>query len=177
MRIAVVGAGGVGGYFGGRLAQAGTDDVVFIARGATLEALRKRGLRVESINGDFALAKVNATDDAASIGTVDAVLVCVKAWQVREAVESIRPALAADTIIVPLENGLEAPDDIAGAAGKQHAVGGTCGLVSFVVEPGHIRHVSVDPFIGFGELDDRPSERCERLLASLQAAKITSFIA
>ena len=176
MRIAILGAGGVGGYFGGRLAHAGNDDIVFIARGATLEALRTSGLRVESINGHFEVPKVNATDDPSSIAKVDAVLVCVKAWQVREAVESIRPIIADDTIIVPLENGMEAADDIANAAGKQHAAGGTCGLVSFVVEPGHIRHISVDPFIGFGELDNRASQRCERLLAALQGAGITSFI-
>src|SRR5207253_193009 len=101
MRIAVIGAGGVGGYFGGRLAKAGHDDVVFIARGATLQALRTRGLRVESINSDFELPKVTATDDASTIGTVDAALVCVKAWQVRDAVAAIRPALAPGTMIVP----------------------------------------------------------------------------
>src|SRR5947199_246353 len=82
-----------------------------------------------------------ATDDPSSIGKADAVLVCVKSWQVREAVESIRPAIGGDTIIVPLENGMEAPDHIAAAAGREHAAGGLCGLVSFVVAPGYIRHI------------------------------------
>ena len=137
MRIVVLGTGGVGGYFGGRLAHAGKD-VTFIARGAMLDALRTRGLRVDSINGDLVLPNVNATDDPSAIGKVDAVLVCVKSWQVRAAVESIRPAIGDDTIIVPLENGMEAPDDIAAAAGREHAAGGLCGLVSFVVAPGHV---------------------------------------
>ena len=103
MRIVVLGAGGVGGYFGGRLAHAGTD-VTFFARGATLEALRTRGLRVDSIKGDIEIAKVNATDDASSIGKADAVLVCVKSWQVRDACASIRDAVGEETIVVPLES-------------------------------------------------------------------------
>ena len=175
MRIVVLGAGGVGGYFGGRLAHAGTD-VTFFARGATLEALRTRGLRVDSIKGNIEIAKVNATDDASSIGKADAVLVCVKSWQVRDACASIRDAVGQETIVVPLENGMEAPDDIAAALAPQNAAGGLCGLVSFVVEPGHIRHISVDPFIAFGELDNRRSARAERLLETLTAAGITSFI-
>jgi 2-dehydropantoate 2-reductase len=175
MRIVVLGTGGVGGYFGGRLAQAGKD-VTFIARGAMLDALRTRGLRVDSINGDFVLPNVNATDDPSSIGRADAVLVCVKSWQVREAVESIRPAIGDDTIIVPLENGMEAPDDIAAAAGREHAAGGLCGLVSFVVAPGHVRHISVDPFIAFGELDNRRTPRAERLLEALTSSGLTAFI-
>lgn len=175
MRIVVLGAGGVGGYFGGRLAQAGAD-VTFLVRGATLQALRTRGLRVDSIKGDIELPKVNATDDAASIGKMDAVLVSVKSWQVREACASIRPAVGENTIVVPLENGMEAPDDIAAILGPECAAGGLCGLVSFVVAPGHIRHISVDPFIAFGELDNRPSARSERLLQTLQGAGITSFI-
>jgi len=175
MRIVVLGAGGVGGYFGGRLAAAGAD-VTFFARGATLEALRSNGLRVDSINGDIRLPTVNATADASSIGTADAILVAVKSWQVRDACASVKAAVGDDTIVVPLENGMEAPDDIAAALGDKHAAGGLCGIVSFVVEPGHIRHISVDPFIAFGELDNRPSDRAQRLLDALKAASINAFI-
>jgi 2-dehydropantoate 2-reductase len=175
MRIVVLGVGGVGGYFGGRLANAG-NDVVFFARGATLEALRTNGLRVDSINGDFVVPRVNATDDASSIGNTDAVLVCVKAWQVRDAVALIRPAVGDDTIVVPMENGMEAPDDVAAILGSQHAAGGLCGIVSFVVAPGHVRHISVDPFVAFGELDNRRSDRAERLLGILTGAGLTAFI-
>src|SRR5688572_17254417 len=108
MRIAVLGAGGVGGYFGGRLAQAGVD-TTFIARGATLEALRKHGLRVESIRGDFHLQNVQASDDPSSIGPVDVILTAVKAWHLPEAAERLSPMLGPDTVVVPLENGIDAP--------------------------------------------------------------------
>jgi 2-dehydropantoate 2-reductase len=175
MRIAVVGAGGVGGYFGGRLAAAG-EDVTFIAINATLEALRTRGLRVESALGDFVVEHVKATDDAGSVGAVDVVLMCVKAWQVAEATRSILPLLGKDTAVVPLENGMEAPETIAAIAGREHATGGLCAILSFIVEPGHIRHISADPFVMFGELDNRRSERLERLLDAFTRAGVKAEI-
>jgi 2-dehydropantoate 2-reductase len=156
MRIAVFGTGGVGGYFGGRLAQAG-EDVTFIARGATLEALRTRGLRVDSIKGDFVLESVKATADPNE--EADVILVCVKAWQVPEAAAAMRPLIGPETIAIPMENGLEAPEQLATALGADHAGGGLCGIVSFVVEPGHIRHTGAEPMVMFGELDNGTSER------------------
>jgi 2-dehydropantoate 2-reductase len=160
--IAVVGAGGVGGYFGGKLASAGAD-VVFIARGATLEALRTRGLRVDSIGGDFVVERVNATDDPAGVGTVDAVIFAVKAWQIAEAAERVKPLIGPDTMVVPLENGMEVPEQLAAILGAEHVLGGLCGIVAYIVEPGHIRHAGIEPFVMFGEVDGRPSERAERL--------------
>lgn len=162
MRIAVVGVGGVGGYFGGKLAKAGAD-VVFIARGATLEALRTRGLRVDSIGGDFVVERVNATDDPTGVGLVDAVLFAVKAWQIAEAAERTKPLVGPDSIVVPLENGMEAPEQLAAVFGPEHVLGGLCGIVAYIIEPGHIRHAGVEPFVMFGELDGRPSERAEHL--------------
>ncbi len=162
MRIAIFGAGAVGGYFGGRLAQAG-EDVVFIARGVHFQALRARGLRVDSIKGDFVLQSVYATDDPAQVGLVDVILVCVKAWQVTEAIQVMRPMIGPKTFVVPLQNGVEAPSQLAAGLGKEHVLGGLCGLITFMVEPGHICHAGTDPFIRFGELDNRPSERVERL--------------
>lgn len=173
MRVAVIGAGGVGGYFGGRLAQCGVD-VTFIARGATLEALRTRGLRVESINGDFALERVNATDRPSEI--VDAILVCVKAWQIPEAIAQAKPMIGPGTMIVPLENGIDAPDVIAGIAGRGHVLGGLCSILSYIVEPGHILHNAADPFVMFGELDNRVSERAERLRDLFRAAGVKADI-
>ena len=175
MRVAVVGAGGVGGYFGGRLAHGGID-TIFIARGATLEALRTRGLRVESIKGDFALPHVNATDDPASAGPVDAVLLTVKAWQIPEAAASIKPMLNAETAVIPLENGMEGPSQIATVLGREHALGGLCGIVSFVLAPGHIRHIGADPFVMFGELDNRRSERVERLREAFERAGVRAEV-
>ena len=175
MRIAVVGVGGVGGYFGGKLAQAGVD-TVFIARGATLEALKTRGLRVDSIHGDIVLDRVNASGDPASVGVVDAILVCVKAWQIAEAVTPLKPMIGPGTVVVPMENGIDAPDVLAGIVGREHVLGGLCSIVSFVVEPGHIRHAAADPFVMFGELDNRSSERAERLQEAFRGAGIKANI-
>jgi len=175
MKIAVVGVGGVGGYFGGRLAQAGVD-TTFIARGATLEALRTRGLRVDSIHGDFHLEQVNATDDPASVGPVDAILMTVKAWQVPEAAKNLGPMLGPDTMVVPLENGVDTPDVLEGIVGREHVVGGLCAIVSFIAAPGHIKHVAYDPFVVFGELDNRRTERIERLRAAFAKANVAAQV-
>ena len=114
MRIAVVGTGAVGGYFGGRLAQAG-EDVVFLARGAHLRAIQEQGLQVESVDGDFAIRPAQATDDPAGIGPVDLVLLAVKGWQVPQAIETMRPLVGPETFVVPLLNGVEAPEQLAGS--------------------------------------------------------------
>ena len=111
MKIAVIGAGAVGGYFGGRLAQAG-NDVVFLVRGATFEALKAGPLRVKSVNGNFDIP-VGATDKPAEVGGVDAVLVAVKAWQVPEAAEAIQKMPTQNSVVVPLQNGVEAPGRLA----------------------------------------------------------------
>ena len=171
MRVAVIGAGGVGGYFGGRLAQSGVD-TTFIVRAATLEALRTRGLRVDSVNGDFSLAQVNATDDPSSVGVVDTVLVAVKAWQVPEVAESIRPLVGENTIVVPLENGMEAPEQLARVLGNDHVLGGLCGIVSYIVEPGRIRHAGSEPFVMFGPASDA----ADRLRDAFRAAGVKADI-
>jgi len=162
MRIAIIGAGGVGGYFGGKLANGGAD-VVFVVRGATLEALRTRGLRVDSIKGDFVIEHPNATDDTASVGNVDAIFVTVKAWQIEEAARHIKPMIGENTMVIPLENGIDASDQLAAIVGRDQVLGGLCGIVSFIVAPGHIRHAGAEPFVMFGELDNRRSARVEQL--------------
>jgi 2-dehydropantoate 2-reductase len=163
MKVAIVGAGGVGGYFGGRLAQAG-EDVVFIARGEHLRAITSEGLRVDSINGDFRIDPAKATDDPATVGEVDYILVAVKSWQLPDAIESMRPMVGEKTSIVPLQNGVEAPDQLIRVFGtEQRVLGGLCSVISMLSGPGHIRHVGADPTITFGELDLRRSERGERL--------------
>ena len=162
MRIAIFGTGAVGGYFGGRLAQAG-EDIVFIARGEHLQTLRAHGLKVDSIKGDFVVHPVTATDDPTQVGLVDVILVGVKAWQVPEGAQAMRPMVGPQTFVVPLQNGVEAPSELAAALGQEHVLGGLCGLITFIVEPGHVCHAGADPFIRFGELDNRPSERVEKL--------------
>jgi 2-dehydropantoate 2-reductase len=170
MRIAIVGVGGVGGYFGGKLAQSGKHDVVFIARGATLEALRARGLRVDSVGGDFAVERVNATDHPTD--PVDAVVFAVKAWQIPEAARAAKALVGAETVVVPLENGMEAPDQLAEILGREHVLGGLCGIFAYIVEPGHIRHAGVEPFVMFGELDGKDSERVRRLRDAFTSAGV-----
>lgn len=160
MRIAVFGTGGVGGYFGGRLAQAG-EEVTFIARGAHLKALQAHGLRVDSLKGDFVVHPTQATDDPAHVGAVDAVLVGVKAWQVADAAQVIRPLVGPETFVVPLQNGVEAPSHLAAVLGAERVLGGLCSIISFVAGPGHIRHVGAEPYIAFGELNNRPRARAE----------------
>ena len=175
MRIAVFGAGGVGGYFGGRLAQAG-EDVVFIARGDHLKAMLTHGLRVDSAKGDFVLKPVKATDDPVQAGIVDVILVGVKAWQVTNAAEAMRPMIGPETFVLPLQNGLEAPTQLAAVLGDQHVLGGLCGLSTFIVGPGHIRHAGAEPFVRFGELDNRPSDRVKRLQKVFEQAGVIAKI-
>jgi 2-dehydropantoate 2-reductase len=175
MRIAVIGAGGVGGYFGGKLAQAGID-TTFLVRGATLDALRTNGLRVDSANGDFAIAHVQATNDPSSVGVVDAVLVCVKAWQMRDAIANIAPMLGPETIVVPMENGIDAPDVLRASLDERNVVGGLCAIVSFLVAPGHIKHAASEPVVMFGELDNRSSARTQALLGAFTKAGVKAEI-
>ncbi len=170
MRIAIFGSGGVGGYFGGRLAEAG-EDVRFVARGAHLAVMQEHGLRVSSVAGDFLVRPVRASDDPASLGEVDVVLLAVKAWQVADAAAAMRPLLGADTFVVPLQNGIEAPDTLATVLGRDHVLGGLCQIIAYVVEPGHVRHAGVAPLVAFGELDAPTSHRAERLCEAFAQAR------
>ena len=171
MRIAVFGTGAVGGYFGGRLAQAG-EDVVFIARGEHLRAMLMQGLQVDSIKGDFVVKPVHVTDDPAEVGKVDVVLVGVKAWQVLEAAQAMHPLVGPETFVVPLQNGVEAPSQLAAVLGSQHVLGGLAKIISFIAGPGHIRHTGAEPYVAFGELDNRLSERGERLRQAFLRAEV-----
>jgi 2-dehydropantoate 2-reductase len=175
MRIAVFGTGAVGGYFGGRLAQAG-EDVVFIARGEHLQAMLTHGLQVDSIKGDFVVKPVKAKDDPAKAGIADVVLVGVKAWQVPEAAEAMRPLVGPETLVLPLQNGLEAPTQLAAVLGGQHVLGGLCGLFCYVAGPAHIRHAGTEPFVKFGEMDNRASQRVERLRDTFIRAGVNADI-
>lgn len=169
MRIAVYGAGAVGGYFGGRLAEAG-EEVSLIARGPHLAALRESGLRVRSLTGDFHVDRFTATDDPATVGLVDLVILGTKTWQVEEAAAAMKPLVGDGTAVIPLQNGVEAPDQLARVLGPGPVLGGLCRIMSFVAEPGVIRHVGAEPVLTFGELDGSESERCSRILRVLEGA-------
>lgn len=176
-RIAVVGAGAVGAYFGGRLAQTGLF-VHFIARGSTLAALQKDGLRVDSPRGDILIKpdELRVTSDPSAVGSVDAVLIAVKAWQVGEVSRSLAPLLHSDTVIVPLQNGVETPDELRRAHPRSEVVGGLCRIMAQIITPGVIRHFGVEPEIMFGPLSGVPSPRTEALRAAFHEAGVRASI-
>ncbi len=171
MHIVIFGAGSIGGYFGGCLANAG-ETVTFIARGAHLQAMQADGLKVESIKGDFTIKPVNATDDTSVVKNVDAVLVCVKTWQITRAGKAIMPMLGSNTFVVPMENGVEAPSQLAEILGREYVLAGLCRIASRIAAPGHIQHTAIDPFVAFGELDNRPSLRSRNLLHCFEHAGV-----
>jgi 2-dehydropantoate 2-reductase len=160
MKIAVIGAGGVGGYFGGRLAAAG-EDVHFVARGAHLQAMQSSGLRIYSPKGDLTLANVNATDDPSTIGPSDIVLFTVKMYDVESAAALLPPLLHRDTAVITLQNGVEAVDILSRFIPRSNVVGGVAYVASVITEPGVIRHTALDTLI-FGEADGTRSERLVR---------------
>lgn len=162
MRIAVYGCGGVGAYFGGRLAQIG-QDVTFIARNESLSAMRYNGLKVGSIAGDFILDRVKVTNNPAEVGPVDYVLCCVKAWQVTAAARAMLPMVGPDTLVVPLQNGVEASQQLASILDPARVLGGLCAIVAFQASPGHIKHSGGNPLIRFGHLDNRADPRINTL--------------
>ncbi len=171
MRIAIFGTGGAGGYFGAQLARAG-EEVIFIARGEHLQAIRTHGLHVETPQGEIVIQPAQAGDDPAQVGVVDAVIVGVKTWQVADAARAMQPLIGPDTFVVPLQNGVEAPSQLAAALGARHVLGGLCGTISWVVGPGRIRSIGQAHFIKFAELDRRPSERAERLRQAFERAGV-----
>lgn len=162
MRIAIFGVGGVGGYFGGRLAQAG-NDVSFIARGKHLDAMRATGLRVDSIAGDFIVKHIQASDKPAEIGVVDYVLCSVKAWQVPAAAKAMKPMIGEKTLVIPLQNGVEAPGQLIEILGEDKVLGGLCAIITFKAGDGHIKHIGGSPLIRFGRLDKKADLRVNRL--------------
>jgi len=175
MRVAIFGAGGVGAYFGARLAEAGAELAV-IARGAHLEAIRADGLRVDSVLGDMRVEPAIASSSAADVGPVDVVLLGVKTWQVAEAAQSLGPLLRRDTLVVPLQNGVETIDELTSMLGEQHVVGGLCSGFCFIAGPGHVRHIGGVTFIKFGELDRRKSRRVEALRDAFVRARVDAEV-
>ncbi len=175
MRIAIFGVGGVGGYFGWRLAKSG-EDVIFLARGESLKALVTNGLKMDTPDGASLTQPVNVSGDPKEVGPVDVIIVGVKAWQVPEAAEAIKPMVGPETFAVPLQNGLEAPTHLSKAIGSEHVFGGLCRIVALKAGPGHIRHVALEPYIAFGELNNQPSERGRLLQDAFTKAGVTCEI-
>ena len=171
MKIAVMGTGGVGGYFGGRLAASG-QDVTFIARGDHLRAIREQGLLVRSHRGDFRVAPAQATDDPTAVGPVDAVMFCVKMWDTEAAAELVRPMVAGNTGIVSFQNGVDNEERLAAILGPEHVLGGVAYVMSGIAEPGVIQQSGPLAKLVFGELHGAASPRAEALLAACREAGI-----
>jgi 2-dehydropantoate 2-reductase len=164
MRIAVVGAGGIGGPYGASLAKAGAD-VTFVARGAHLAAIRENGLRVEGDRGETHIRPARATDDIAGIGPVDFVLFCVKLWDVEGVGAELRAIVGPDTAVVPLQNGVDAAERLIPILGREAVMGGVAFVTGTIAAPGVIRQTGNYQSMTFGELDGRLSERGQRLAA------------
>ena len=174
MRIVVVGAGGVGGYFGARLARGG-QDVTFVARGAHLEALRRSGLTIRSaVEGEYTVP-VSAVEKVAGLPTADAVLVCVKSFDTESAVEQVRPVVGPSTAVLSLQNGVDNEDIIDAVLGPGHAVGGVAYVFAAIEAPGVVAHVFAGRIV-FGEMDGRPSPRVEALRGAFAAAGVPAAV-
>jgi 2-dehydropantoate 2-reductase len=172
MKILVMGTGGVGGYYGGLLAQQG-NEVTFISRGAHLYAIRHEGLKVKSIHGDFSVLPANATDDPARAEPVDLVLFCVKTYNTDEAAQAILPAVGPQTVVLSLQNGVDAAERIGAIVGLEHVVGGATWLSSAVESPGVIKQISQFRRIVFGELAGGRSERIQSIFQVLNPTGVT----
>lgn len=175
MKIAVMGTGGVGGYFGGRLAAA-KFDVTFIARGQHLDAIRRDGLKVESENGDLHIHPTKVTDVPADIGPVDYVLFAVKLWDTVPAAHGIRPLIGARTAVISFQNGVDAENQLSYVLGRAHVMGGIAQIAALIAAPGLIRHTGTMANLIFGELGGERSQRSENLLAAFRTAGVDAEI-
>jgi 2-dehydropantoate 2-reductase len=169
MRIAVIGAGGVGGGFGAALAKAG-GDVTFVARGAHLAAMKKDGLKVQGGRGETHIVPTKATDNPAEIGPVDIVLFCVKLWDVESAGERIKPLIGKGTAVIPLQNGIDSHERLLPIIGGEALMCGVAQISASITAPGVITQVGTFMRMIFGELDGERSKRAEDLLALCQKA-------
>ncbi len=170
-----MGTGGVGGYFGGRLALHG-EDVRFIARGEHLRAIRERGLTVQSYHGDFRIHPADATSDPAAVGPVDAVMFCVKMWDTESAGRAIQPLVGENTAVISFQNGVENEDILARILGAEHVLGGAAYIFSTIAEPGVVSHTSPIARLMLGELDGRSTPRAEAFCAAAKAAGIDASL-
>jgi len=175
MKIAVMGAGAIGGYFGGRLAKAGFD-VSFIARGAHLDVIRKNGLKVLTPLGDFTIHPATVTDDPAEVGPVDVILFMVKNYDTLRAAEQIRPLVGPDTAIIPFQNGVEARAMLSNVLGARHVLGGVAFIPASIQEPGVIKHNAELAKLVFGEFDKQITPRAVSFLDALEKAGVAGEI-
>jgi 2-dehydropantoate 2-reductase len=176
MKIAIIGTGGVGGYFGGRIAYAGYD-TTFLARGEHLKTIQTKGLTVESINGDFKIDNVRATGEINNLGKTDLIILGVKAWQIKEIAKELSGIVCDDSIVLPLQNGVTAVDELKDEIDQKNIIGGLCTIFSKIELPGVINHFGVEPTIIFGELNNRETERIKKIKEVFDESGIKSKVA
>jgi 2-dehydropantoate 2-reductase len=175
MKIAIIGTGGVGGYFGGKLAKAGFD-VTFVARGEHLKAIQQNGLTVKSIQGDFKIDSVKVTDKINTIGLADFVILGVKAWQISDISKDLKTIIKNDTIVLPLQNGVLAVEELKEKINQKNIIGGLCRIISKIDSPGVINHSGVNPTIVFGEPGNFKTERLYKIKTIFDSAGINAVI-
>ncbi len=172
MNFLIYGTGGVGGYFGARLVEAG-HAVTFVARGENLRAIRENGLQLESPLGNYRVWPVQATDSVADLGPMCAIIICVKAWQVVEGARAIFPLLGPATRVLTLQNGIEAPAQVAEVVGREHVLGGVCRIIAALSGPGVVRHTGMEPTVVMGKLQNTDGFAGEAEIAdALRSARI-----
>jgi 2-dehydropantoate 2-reductase len=176
MNIVIYGTGGVGGYFGARLVEAG-NNVTFIARGKHLEAIQNYGLQLKSVKGDYLVKPAKATSNISEIENIDLILICTKTWQLAEVAEIIKPVLDENIMVISLLNGCENQDVLASVVDKKYVLGGLCKVVSFVEDYGVINHVAYEPTIVFGELNNEKTQRVLELKKTFTEASIKTVLA
>jgi len=162
MHTVIIGVGGVGGYFGGKIAKSG-QKVTFIARGKHLEAIRRNGLQIHSIEGNFVTDPFLVTENISEVEKADLILICTKSWQVKIASEMIKPILKDTTIVIPLQNGADNAEKVVSVLDKKHVLGGLCKIYSKIQVPGIISHFGHPPEVIFGELDKTNTKRLQKV--------------
>ncbi len=175
MKIAIIGTGGVGGYFGGKLVQAGYN-VTFLARGEHLKAIKEKGLTVKSISGDFSIENVSATDQINKVGPADLIILGTKAWQINEIKSDLKSIVHQNTSVLPLQNGVLAAEELAETIDTSNILGGLCRIISKIDAPGVINHFGITPTIVFGEFDRTSSKRTLEIKEAFDSAGIKSLI-
>ncbi len=175
MKIAIIGTGGIGGYFGGMLARAAFD-VNFLARGKHFAAIKSSGLTVKSINTEFHIGNVQIFDRIRDIGISDLIILCVKAWQIKEIREDIKSIMNSDSVVLPLQNGVMAVEELSEVINKSNILGGLCRIISKIESPGIINHFGISPSVTFGEIDKSVSNRVLEIKAVFDKAEINNQI-
>lgn len=176
MHIVIFGTGGVGGYFGARLAASG-NKVTFIARGAHLNAMQKNGLLVQSPLGDVTINPVIATDTISDVNDIDVVFVCSKTWQVSDIATSLKSVISTKTVVIPLLNGVENHENLLKELPETNVMAGLCKIVSKIEKPGVVKHYSYTPTIVFGELSNEKTLRAQQIHDTLSEAGIKTVLA